>query len=92
MAMGDQVGKAAADEFAAQIPGLEQFIDLQLAKLQATFTQIVADAKAEIEKVVGDSLAAITAERTEAVSQITDSVHAVMDRVQLQVQILPRKA
>lgn len=89
MAIGDQVGKAAADEFAAQIPCLEQFIDAQLVKFQDTVKQIVADAKTEIETVVGGSLAAITAERTEAVNQIADAVHGVLDRVQ--IQILPRK-
>lgn len=38
MAIGDQVGKAAADELTAQFPGLEAFVDSQLGKLQSTLT------------------------------------------------------
>jgi hypothetical protein len=44
MAIGDQAGKVAVDELVAQFPGLEQFIDAQLSKLQATLTNSLHDA------------------------------------------------
>lgn len=87
MALGDQAGKAAVDELVGQFPQLEAFFDAQLTKLQETVRQIVADAKTEIETVVGQSLAALTVERTQAVNQVADAVHEVLDRI----QILPRK-
>lgn len=87
MAIGDQVGKQAVDEVVAQLPQIETFVDEQLTKLRDTVKQVVADAKAEIEMVVGDSLKTLTAERTEAVNQIGDTVHGILDRI----QILPRK-
>ena len=87
MALGDQAGKAAVDELVAQFPELKAFIAEQLALVRSTVQQIVADAKDEINTVVGGSLAAITAERTEAVKQIADEVHGILDRI----QILPRK-
>ena len=70
MALGDQVGKQAADEVVSAIPALETFVDAQLAKLQATLTT-----------VVGDTLADITAERTEAINQLGDVLHGVLDRI-----------
>lgn len=70
MAMGDQVGKQAADEVVAQLPALETFVDAQLAKLQTTLTT-----------VVGATLADITAERTEAINQLADVLHGVLDRL-----------
>jgi hypothetical protein len=91
MAIGDQVGKQAADEVVAQLPALEVFVDAQLTKIQNTVKQIVSDAKAELETVVGGSLAAITAERTEAVKQITDEAHSILDRINLPQLINPRK-
>jgi len=91
MALGDQLGKAAADEFAAQIPGLKEFMAEQLGQLQATAKQIVADATTEINTVVGGALAAITAERTEAISQAEDAIHCVIDRINLPQLISPRR-
>lgn len=44
MAIGDQVGKQSVDELVAQFPGLEQFIDSQLTKLQTTLTGSLNDA------------------------------------------------
>ena len=70
MALGDQVGKQAADELVAQFPGIEAFVDAQLAKLQTT-----------LEQVVGDTLADLTAERTQAISQLGDVLHGVLDRL-----------
>ena len=70
MAIGDQVGKQAADEVVAALPQLEKFVDAQLAKLQATLTA-----------VVGGTLADITAERTETINQLADVLHGVLDRV-----------
>ena len=70
MAIGDQVGKQAADEVVSALPQLEKFADAQLAKLQATLTA-----------VVGGTLADITAERTETINQLADVLHAVLDRV-----------
>ena len=70
MAIGDQVGKQAADEVVAQLPALETFVDAQLAKLQNTLTT-----------VVGATLADITAERTETINQLADVLHGVLDRV-----------
>lgn len=87
MAIGDQVGKQAIDEVVAQLPQIEAFVDAQLTKIRDTVQQVVADAKAEIEMVVGQSLQTITVERTQAVNQVADTVHGILDRI----QILPRK-
>ena len=70
MAIGDQVGKQAADEVVAALPQLEKFVDAQLAKLQDTLTA-----------VVGGTLADITAERTETINQLAEVLHGVLDRV-----------
>ena len=70
MAIGDQVGKQAADEVVSALPQLEKFVDAQLAKLQDTLTT-----------VVGGTLADITAERTETINQLSDALHGVLDRV-----------
>ena len=70
MAIGDQVGKQAADEVVAALPQLEKFVDAQLAKLQDTLTT-----------VVGGTLADITAERTETINQLAEVLHGVLDRV-----------
>ena len=91
MAIGDQVGKAAADEFAAQIPGLKDFIASQLAELQTTVKQIVANASTELNTVVGSALADVTFERTEAIKQAEDAIHGILDRVNLPQLIGPRK-
>ena len=69
MAIGDQVGKQAADEVVAALPQLEKFVDAQLAKLQDTLTT-----------VVGGTLADITAERTETINQLAEVLHGVLDR------------
>lgn len=82
MALGDQVGKQAADEVVSAIPALETFIDAQLAKLQAT-----------LEQVVGDALKDLTAERTEAINQLGDVLHGVIDRLNgatLTVKVPPK--
>ena len=55
---------------AFNIPALETFVDTQLAKLQAT-----------LEQVVGDSLADLTVERTQAINQLGDVLHGVLDRL-----------
>lgn len=92
MALGDQAGKAAVDELVGQLPELKQFIADQLAELQNTVKQCVADARAEIETVVGGSLAAVTAERTEAINQFADVTHSIIDRLSgLSIQIPARK-
>jgi len=70
MSLGDQVGKQAADELVAQFPGLETFVDAQLGKLQNT-----------LEQVVGDTLKDLTAERTEAINQLGEALHGVIDRL-----------
>lgn len=70
MAIGDQVGKQAADEVVAALPQLEKFVDAQLAKLQDT-----------LATVVGGTLADITAERTETINQLGDVLHGVLDRL-----------
>ena len=70
MALGDQVGKQAADEVVAALPQLEKFVDAQLAKLQDT-----------LATVVGGTLADITAERTETINQLGDVLHGVLDRL-----------
>jgi hypothetical protein len=93
MAIGDQVGKQAVDELVGQLPQIETFIDGQLTKIRETVQQIVADAKTEIETVVGGALAAVTAERTQAITQFSDEVNGILDRLSgLSVQIPERKA
>ena len=74
MAIGDQVGKQAADEVVAALPQLEKFVekfvDAQLAKLRDALTT-----------VVGGTLADITAERTGTINQLAEVLHGVLDRV-----------
>ena len=70
MALGDQVGKQAADEVVAALPQLEKFVDAQLAKLRDALTT-----------VVGGTLADITAERSETIYQLAVVLHGVLDRV-----------
>lgn len=92
MPLGDQAGKVAIDELVGQLPELKQFIAEQLAELQGTVKQCVVDARAEMETVIGGSLAAVTAERTEAIKQVEDALHGVLDRLSgLSVQISGRK-
>ena len=56
-------------------------LEQRKALIRQTVKDTVADATAEINTVVGGSLAAITAERTEAVKQFEDAAHGLLDRI-----------
>ena len=82
--------KASTDELVAQLPAIEAFLDDQRAKFAKTFSDgaalmqaTIKEALATGQQTVGESLAAVTAERTE----IVNDLHGIIDRF----QILPRK-
>lgn len=88
MAFADQAGKQAVDELVAQLPQLETFIAKQLTNIQNTLELTASNTLSEFTKTIGEALAAVTAERQELVNDI----HGILDRLQLAVQILPRRS
>lgn len=95
MAIGDQVGKqaveAAGSILSVQLPQLEAFLDSQRAKLTDTANGICDRLRDTMLTVVGDGLKALTAERTEAVAQIENAVHGILDRLIVNIAVGPRK-
>lgn len=91
MALGDQVGKQSVDAALSHLPEIEAFIDDQLAKIRATVAESVKDGCDTIRQTTGEALAAVTAERTEAINQAEAAAHGILDRVgAMKLQIPPR--
>jgi hypothetical protein len=81
----------------AAVAGMEDgatkaFVSQILPAVKAT-TQVITDhIQDRFDASLGNALSAVTAERTEALTQALDGVHSILDRVNWPGVILPRKS